>query len=803
MVNPELNYVKLKVGNEYWWVCEDLIDSFLPKLDVEYFEEEKIKGNLMQGWEYEHPFAVDMNYPMMKEEYPKLHSVLLSKEYVDTSAGSGLVHCAPGCGPEDYEVGYRNGLPAFNTVNEHGIFEHAGRFNGWVAKKDDYKFIEEMEKHGCLIHTHSYVHDYPHDWRSKEPVIFRTTKQWFLKIEDIKEQLIKENNGILWKPKAAYNAFNSWLENIRDNSISKQRYWGTPLPIWRNVEDEEDYLVIGSSDELENLSGVKVDDPHMNNINNIEIKQEGKTYRRVEDVADVWLDAGVAAFACLDYPIKEKDFEDLFPADFILEGKDQIRGWFNLLHVVGNVGFDKKAFKTCYMHGYINDAGGRKMSKSEGNYILPGEIFEKYGVDASRTYFVGCANPGLDASYNFDDVELRYRNQHVLWNLHKFVIDMQKNNGFTDVDLRAGLEHLDLEEKFILSRLNSAIHKATKILNDYDLNQFPYILENLYLELSRTYVQLIRDKATTGSKENKQAVFATLITCIDKIITMYAITAPLITEQMYFNLKETGLEMFGKESVHENEWPSFNEDLIDKNLEKGMVEAQKIITYSLSAREKAKMGVRWPLNELTIDVDDNVKLIIQQYEELIKKQLNVKHIVYEKVPVSYDIKPDYKVIGKMFGTKTGDIIPHILSNKELYVNELEKDLEKFEINGNEFTRDMFQLEIKTGEGICAVLFEGGKVKLDIELTPELEAEGFSRELTRRIQNLRKKEGLERVDEIKLYVDSSNKDLLNKILEFSEDIKVKIGATEIIIGCENPKDTFKIKEEDFKINFERI
>ncbi|MGE0792933.1 MAG: isoleucine--tRNA ligase [Candidatus Woesearchaeota archaeon] len=808
MVNPELNYCKVEVDRngkkEFWWICEDLVDNFLTKLkDVKYSIEETIKGEKLEGWEYEHPFAVDMNYPMMKEEYPKLHTVLLSKEYVDTSAGSGLVHCAPGCGPEDYEVGYRNGLPAFNTVNENGIFEHAGRFNGLVAKKDDFKFIEELEKHGHLIFTHLYVHDYPFDQRSKEPVIFRTTKQWFLKVEDIKEKLISENNGINWKPKAAYNAFNSWLENIRDNSISKQRFWGTPLPIWKNVEDEDDYIVVGSSEELEKLCGYEVKDLHKPMIDSVEFEIDGKKYRRIPDVADVWVDAGVASFACLNYPQEKEHFENLFPAEFILEGKDQIRGWFNLLHLVSLIAFDKKCFNTCYMHGYINDSQGRKMSKSVGNYILPEEVISKYGTDASRTYFVGCANPGLDAFYNFDDCELRSRNQHVLWNLHKFVIDMQKTNSFTDVDVRSGIENLSLEEKFMFSKLHSAIHKATKVMENYDLNEFPYIIEDVYLELSRTYIQLIRDKASMGTKEEKQVVFATLVKCIKEIITMYAITAPFITEQMYFNLKQTNLEDFKLESVHENTWPIFEEDLIDEDLEKGMIEAQKIITYTLSARDKAKIGVRWPLKELIVDVSDKIKSTLIQYEDLIKSQLNVKHITYEKIPVRYDIKPNYKAIGAKFGTETGDIIPHIMTNKIQYIKELEADKDKFEINGKEFSKDMFVVEVLTNEGECSIIFDGGKVKLNLDTDENLLAEGYSREVTRRIQNLRKNEGLEKIDEIKLFVDCSDKKLLENIMNFETDIKNKVGAKEIILNCENSKDTFKVKDVEFKINFEKI
>jgi len=392
MAHPDFEYVKCKVNNEYWIVAKTLASAFISSVANKKFKiVEEFKGKELEGLEYEHPFYDELkeHYDKIKSECPKTHTVVLSEEYVDTTSGTGLVHMAPGCGPEDYEIGHRNKIKPWNLVEENGVYgKDMGVFAGKHAIKDNESFTEYLKKKNAVVGETKVEHSYPHGQRNHEPVIFRTTKQWFFKIEDVKDEMIKENNQVKWVPKAGYNAFNAWLENLRDNSISKQRYWGTPIPIWRNVEDANDHIVIGSIKELEELSGKKVDEPHIPWIDDIVIEKDGKTYKRVPDILDVWVDAGTASWNSLNYPDREDYFKKYFPPDFILEGKDQIRGWFNLLHVASKIALNKKSFNACYMHGFINDAMGRKMSKSLGNYILPDEVIEKYGSDSLRYYMI-------------------------------------------------------------------------------------------------------------------------------------------------------------------------------------------------------------------------------------------------------------------------------------------------------------------------------------------------------------------------------------------------------------------------------
>lgn len=770
MVGPDLDYQLVDINGEHFWIAKDLVESVTKQLDAKAKLIREVKGSELEGMAYTHPFAKDMGYDALKLQHEKLHTVLLSKEYVDTTAGSGLVHCAPGCGPEDFEVGYRNGLPAFNTVNVHGEFENSGCFSGMKAKFDDKQFIDMIDANGSLVHQHSYVHDYPHAERSKQPVIFRTTKQWFIKVDDIKNQLTKENNEVLWLPKAGYNAFNSWLENIRDNSISKQRFWGTPIPVWRNIEDPEDILVIGSAKELEELSGQKVGDLHISTVDKIPIQKDGKTYERIKDVLDVWVDAGTALWNAK----RRSTDEDISytPIEFITEGKDQIRGWFNLLHVVSNVAFGKKAFKCCYMHGYINDTSGRKMSKSLQNYIKPEEVTSKFGADTFRFYVIGGANPGLDLNYNFDDIDLRQRNLNVLWNTHKYALDLALTHGFATVDMPA----IQDEERYIFSRLHSMVKQVNEMVDSYRLNEVPALVEQFFLDLSRTYIQLVREKASSGTKDEQQTVFGCLLTCLETVMRLMAPITPHITEQLYANSKELGIQgVFNQESVHIESWPQADSAMINTDLEMSFDLAQDIITYGLSARDKAKLGVRWPSAAITLDVDEKTKNLVQKMSGLIKQQLNVKDILFDTIPVKYKVKPNYRMLGKAFGQKTADVLT--LLKDDAVETEIAKAIsaekESFGIKGFDFERDMFDLEVVLQQDASVVLFENGKLELDTVLSSELEAEGFSREITRRLQNLRKNSGLQKADVIDAQIVLG--DLPSDVMKFKEAIMETCGA----------------------------
>ncbi|MBS3128980.1 isoleucine--tRNA ligase [Candidatus Woesearchaeota archaeon] len=815
MAHPDHEYVRAKVGNETWILAKALADDVIVhKAETSYTILETFPGKKLEGTSYEGVFENEIpQINTWKRECPKTYTVVLSSEYVDVVSGTGLVHCSPGCGPEDYEVGHKNKIKPFNTLNDQGIVQDIPFFEGMRAKTDDKHFIEKIKDKNALIAQAFIDHDYAHCQRCHKPIIYKTTKQWFFKVEDMKEKLIKENDKIHWTPKSAYNAFDSWLQNLRDNSITKQRYWGTPVPIWRNVNNPADYLVIGSAKELEELSGKKLKDLHKPSVDPVEIKKDGKTYKRIPDILDVWVDAGCASWNALDFPAKKEAFEKLFPADLIMEGIDQIRGWFNLLHVASMISHEKPSFKAVYMHGFINDSLGRKMSKSLGNYILPQEVIDKQGVDTLRYYMIGGANPGLDLNYNFDDLKLKYRNLMLLWNLQNYLLDFAEQLTINPKKLKYEKQkkYFDIPEQYLLSKVHSTIKKITELYDQYHLNETPLAVEELFLELSRTYIQLVREKTTTGKKEEKEAVLYVVYESFLTILKLFAPTCPFICEKIYQNVKKAW--KLKEESIHHYSWPTEDSSLINEELEKHMQNTQEIIAAVLYAREKAKLGIRWPLKKLiVVTTTKQSKEAVKNLCALMQTQTNVKEIevVSQFSQCKIIVEPQKGALGKSFGEDTPQVLKALAKTKQ---EEILKSLEEKGsydlISGKEpfvLKKEHVVITKSVPEPFVLAEFKEGVVILDTSRNDELEGEGFARELARRIQDLRKKAGLVKSDGITLQIQVSER--LAALLEgWHEHIKEKVGAKEMQVNSKHVFEyqhtsTEKIKEEELNIALEK-
>lgn len=744
MVNPKLEYVKAKVDDEVWVVAKGLAGAFIGSVCDKKFEIiEEFTGDKLEGTRYVHPLEDELKsvYDEIREKSDKVHTVVMSEEYVDLSAGTGLVHMAPGCGPEDYEVGHREGIPPLNELSQSGVYsDKMGKFAGYIAKKDDKRFIEAFDETGLLAAKTRVEHDYAHCWRCKHPVVYRTTTQWFFKIEDLKDRMREINKGFNWVPDfAGSRNFDQWLANLRDNGITRQRFWGTPLPVWR-CDACKNYKVIGSIKELEeNAINEVPEDLHKPWIDDVKMKCTcGEEMARVPDILDVWIDAGSASWNCLRYPQSTEDFDRLFPADFILEGIDQIRGWFNLLYVASMVSMDKPSFKAVYMHGFVQDAKGRKMSKSLGNYILPSEVIEKYGADTLRYYMIGGANPGVDINYNFDDMKIKYRNLHILWNLHNYVIDLAETYGLRPGDVDKN--RLSVEDKYILSKANSLLKKMTERLDAYYLNEAPAIAEELFLELSRVYIQIVRDKLLG---DEQQHVFNVIYEVLSKSLKMFSVTCPMICEQMHQDLKEKF--NLTEESIFLGAWPAADESLIDTEVEEQFDSAKTIIQTILSLREKIQLGQRWPLHDAVIETEDKAVLAaVDNLKDIIMKQTTVKDILTKPA------KGDYETAEA--------------KNMKVYLNK--------------------------------------------ELDDELRAEGFSREIMRRIQNLRKKAGLKKNDRIKLCIVADD-EMTAMIGKFKDEIAERVGAESCDVcgklecKVQGTSSVEKIKGKELTVCFEKI
>ncbi|MBS1266466.1 MAG: Isoleucine--tRNA ligase [Candidatus Woesearchaeota archaeon] len=808
MVHPELEYVKAKVEDEIWIVAKGLVGTFISGVAEKKFEiVEQFPGEKLQGLKYQHPFYKELKpvYDEIISKSEKAFSVVLSSEYVDLSAGTGLVHTAPGCGPEDYEIGHKEGIPPFNNLDQAGKFpENMGKFSGLIAKKHDNQFIEALKQSGKLVGTTKVDHDYAHCWRCKSPVIYRTTKQWFFKIEDLKQNMRELNKEIYWVPDhAGSKNFDSWIANLRDNGITRQRYWGTPLPVWRCKECEE-YVVVGSKKELKDLAGELPKDLHKPWIDNVTFKCKcGGQMKRIPDILDVWIDAGSASWLCLDYPHRKDLFEKMFPADFILEGIDQIRGWFNMLFVASMVSMEKPSFKAVYMHGFINDAKGRKMSKSEGNYILPEEVLEKYGADTLRYYMVSGANPGVDLNYNFDDMKVKFRNLGVLWNLHKYLISYCKVNNVNPSKLE--IDKYDPEEKFIISKLNSCIENATQIYDKYLLNETPDMAEELFLSLSRTYITLVRDKLSVGTNQEKEMVLKTIYDVLIGALKIFAPVAPYISDAIYLNLKEQfDLET---ESIHLFDWPKADKNLINKKLEEQFEISDTIIQKILYCRDKLQLGRRWPLPKAVIVTEkQEVEDAVEKLQEVIKVQTNLKQIVVkDDFKSEQTVKTDYNKLNREFKSLSAKIIAHIsITSPQTVLSHIQKQGEyKFKVDGAEvsITKDHLIVEKKAPKGYVLAETNFGDIFVNGEQSQELLAEGYARETVRRVQSLRKKAGLKQSDEIKLYI-KVGKELKQMLSSHEEEIQERVGAKEQTVSELNPSIDYKHESED-KINNKKI
>ena len=781
----------------------------------------------------------------LPDENPEKAFRVIPGDFVTTEDGTGIVHIAPTFGADDARVGRENGIPPMLVKDENDnlvpLVDLQGRFlkgdkvpalfAGKYIKNEYYKSGEAPEKSwdvelAILLKTENkafkvekYVHSYPHCWRTDTPVLYYPLDSWFVKMTAVRDRLVALNQEINWKPKATGEGrFANWLENINDWNLSRSRYWGIPLPIWR-TEDTKEEKVIGSVEELVSeinkavAAGVMKENPfndfkvgdmseanydqidlHKNIVDEIVlVSDSGKPMKRESDLIDVWFDSGSMPYAQVHYPFENKDLIDkgkAFPADFIAEGVDQTRGWFYTLHAIATAVFDTISYKNVMSNGLVLDKNGQKMSKRLGNAVDPFETLAKYGADATRWYMISNANPWDNLKFDVDGIEeVRRKFFGTLYNTYSFFALYANLDGFTYAEAEVPLEKRPEIDRWILSELNTLMAKVKEAFLDYEPTRATRLISDFVQEnLSNWYVRLCRRRFWKGEyEEDKISAYQTLYTCLEVVAKLSAPVAPFFMDRLYRDLNGvTGKDK--AESVHLTDYPESKTQYIDKALESKMEKAQNISSLVLSLRKKEMIKVRQPLQKILIPtLSEAEKAEILAVANLIKHEVNVKEIEFiddASGILVKQIKPNFRTLGPKYGKQMKDIATVINGFTQQDIQAFERQgTKEITLDGEKLTLTLDDVEITSQdiEGwLVASSSTGLVVALDATITDELRAEGIARELVNRIQNLRKDTGLEVTDRIRILLQQQ--DTLEKAVRANEAyIKAETLANEILFA----------------------
>nr|WP_199229086.1 isoleucine--tRNA ligase [Sporanaerobacter acetigenes] len=771
-VNPEETYIKVKQNDEIYYVSKTLANKVLGD---EYEVLEEMKGKDLEYVEYEQLI------PFVKTN-EKAFFVTVA-DYVTTEDGTGIVHSAPAFGEDDYNTGVRYKLPVLKPVNEEGKFTETP-WKGKFVMDADSEIIQWLRENGKLFRKEKMLHNYPHCWRCHTPLLYYAKPSWYIEITKLKDKLIENNNGVEWYPAfVGEKRFGNWLENLNDWAISRTRYWGTPLNIWR-CDDCGHTTSIGSRSELAEKAIENIDENielHRPYVDDVHIKCEkcGATMTRVKDVVDVWFDSGSMPFAQHHYPFENKEnFDKLFPADFICEGIDQTRGWFYSLLAISTFVTGKSPYKRVLVNDLVLDREGRKMSKSKGNTVDPFSLFDKYGADALRWYILYVSPPWTPTKFDEEGIkEVESKFFRTIRNVYNF-FTLYANTD--EIDPREfNVEHNDRPEldRWLLSKYNSLLKDLEEDMNQYDLTRaVRRIQEFVNEDLSNWYIRRSRRRFwATELDEDKKAVYKTTYEVLVGLSKIVAPFVPFTAEEMYRNLT-------GEMSVHLDNYPKTNEDLIDLRLEEKMDLVRDLVGLGRASREAAKIKVRQPLSEVLID--GKYEELIGDLVPLIKEELNVKEVVFEKDLsqfMNYTLKPNFKVAGPVLGPKIkafGKALNEVDAHETVETLEREGKI-TLNLGGEdvEIEKDFVMVTISSKEGFDVAMENNLFVILDTTLTPELINEGYAREFISKIQQMRKNNGYEMLDNINIYYDG-DKDIEAAINFYREYIMKETLAVSI-------------------------
>ncbi len=777
MVHPTFTYIKIKVGTEIWVVAKETLDRVMKTVDESPIIIEEMSGKKLEGKKYIHPLQD-------KVEHEADRKIILSDEFVTLEEGSGLVHCAPGHGPEDFIIGKRFGVEIYSPVNEKGEFTK-GAYKGKEVRSTNRSIIKDLEKVGALIREEEISHRYPHCWRCKTPLIFMTTDQWFINISQVRDKMLEEIDKVEWQPKFARTRFKDFVSNAPDWCISRQRFWGIPLPVWECKKCKK-IKVIGSKDELPK----KLEDLHKPYIDKIKFKCEcGEEMNRVEDVLDVWMDSGNVIWASLN----EEERKIYKKTQFIIEGKDQTRGWFYSLLGSGIIKWDEAPYETVMMHGWFVDEKGEKMSKSVGNFVPFDDMIAKYGADTFRLWGLSCVT-WEDVKFSWGELKDAFSTVNTVYNISTFLQRFDSNKKIEE-------SNLQIEDKWMISRLHSTIKEMTELMDKYELYLATRTLRKFITEdISRFYMKLVK-KRMSEEMFSDEALY-TLREVYFETLKMLMIIAPFASEQIYQEIYKKDKK---EESLAFFEWPKFDITKIDKLLENGMEITSEIISASINARQKAQIKLRWPLEKIVFETESTeADLSIEKLSRIIEWLANVKQIEKNtEINSKYSVKIHEGKVKKHYREQGLD--EKVIS---LLKNEDPKKLQEtigrnkiYKIDGLEINPEVVEIEEKVKD-YEITLIEKGKVYLYTKINEELFEEAMLREVARRIQQLRKQEELIESDEITIHFESSKKlkEIINK---HTSDLLQQTNATEIKEEKLPKIDEIKIEDEKIKLKIIKI